>query len=234
MAHKERIKAVRTILEIPKGWNLGAISTARDDIVWYQVWRDGATPPATPLGQGALSLNGGTLTLTSNTSLAIGQLITVTQDSTVVMGVDTLQLEPGAYTWNGTTFDPVQPSDERLHTVPTLAGGTASVVESTPHVYDGVENGAYRYLGVKRGTILIGGSASTVAQPKWTATSTPILALPANVDLRIAGYDRAFHMSSHYDAVPAGGPKVKALAVDGGAIWLPTDGSEPYFSTGTR
>jgi hypothetical protein len=41
-------------------------------------------------------------------------------------------------------------------------------------------------------------------------------------------------MSSHYDAVPAGGPKVKALAVDGGAIWLPTDGSEPYFSTGTR
>ena len=126
------------------------------------------------------------------------------------------------------------PADTSFYNVPTLDGGTTLVGLSTPHLYDGVENGTYRYLGVKRGTILVSGDASTVTQPKWTAIDSPILALPGNVDVRIAGVDRVFHMASEYDALPAGGPKVKAIAVDGGAIWLPTDGTEPYFSSGRR
>jgi hypothetical protein len=183
------------------------------------------------------------LVVNNPSSLQTGQTMVVSHNVTVTTGGQLTLLTPGSYAWNGSSFVPVgtttpspEPAaeDEVKYTVPTLDGGTAQVAQSTPHLYDGVENGAYRYLGVKRGTILVSGSASTVAQPKWTALDTPILALPGNLDIRIAAVDRVFHMSSHYDAVPPGGPKVKALAVDGGAIWLPTDGTEPYFSSGSR
>src|SRR5205814_2691152 len=45
MSHRDRLAAGRVVLQLPVGWNLGSITTARDEIVWYQVWRDGATPP---------------------------------------------------------------------------------------------------------------------------------------------------------------------------------------------
>ena len=231
MAHKERIRAGRVILEIPKGWNLGGITAARDDVVWYQVWRDGATPPATPLGQSPLTVTSGTLTLSSSSLLSVGQVINVTSAGS--LQVNGVASPPGSYVWTGTGVAPLD-EEAAIHRVPTLAGTAANVVESTPHLYDGVENGAYRYLGVKRGTILVGGNASTVAQPKWTALDTPLLALPGDVSLRISGYERVFEMSSRYDAVPQGGPKVRGIAVDGGAIWLPPDGTEPYFSSGKR
>jgi len=245
MAHKERIKAARTILEIPKGWNLGGITTARDDVVWYQVWRDGATPPSVSGSGGGgfmpMTLAGGTLTVNSLTAVSIGQTLNVTANSNVSAGSGELTLlTPGTYIWNGQgfvtpdTYVSPPPSETHFYTVPDLTGATTMVAESAPHLYDGVENGAYRYLGVKRGTIIVSGDASTVTQPKWTALDTPILALPGNLDVRIAGLDRVFHMASEYDALPAGGPKVKAIAVDGGAIWLPTDGTEPYFSSGKR
>ena len=32
--------------------------------------------------------------------------------------------------------------------------------------------------------------------------------------------------------LPPGGPRLRGILVSGGAIWLPTDGSEPYVSSG--
>jgi hypothetical protein len=32
----------------------------------------------------------------------------------------------------------------------------------------------------------------------------------------------------------ADGPRVRGILVHGGAIWLPTDGTEPYFSSGNK
>ncbi|MEA2736448.1 MAG: hypothetical protein QOE14_2899, partial [Humisphaera sp.] len=177
MPHGERVKAGRVLLEIPKGWNLGGISTARDDIVWYQVWRDGATPPPASTSGTPLNLNGGTLNITSNASILSGRLIVVTGDSNLVTNGTSTQLVPGTYVWNGTAVVPANtnPSNDALYTVPTLAGSTAQVTLTTPHLYDGVENGAYRYLGVKRGTVIVSGSASTALAPKWTPLDAPLL-----------------------------------------------------------
>ena len=237
LAHKDRIKTGRAIVEIPKGWNLGGITVARDEIVWYQIWRDGATPPTAGSITAPATIGAGTLTITSPNAFHIGQSLVVTQNLNLTSnGVYTI-LTPGTYTWDGTTFVNGTPtttpaSNEKLYSVPTLDGSTAQVVESTPHLYDGVENGTYRYLAVKRGTILVSGNASTVIAPKWTPIDTSLLALPGGVDLRIAGQTRVFHMSGRYDSLPTGGPKVRGIGIDGGAIWLPTDGTEPYFSSG--
>ncbi|MEA2711146.1 MAG: hypothetical protein QOF78_3747 [Phycisphaerales bacterium] len=237
MAHSERTKAGRVLLEIPKGWNLGGITTARDDIVWYQVWRDGATPVPASVSGTPLTVNGGTLSISSNaSSMLAGRLILVTANSGLVTNGTSTQLTPGTYVWNGTAVVPASSTvtNDALYTVPTLAGGTAEVTLTTPHLYDGVENGAYRYLGVKRGTIIVSGNASIALAPKWTPLDAPLLVVPGGADVRIAGNTRIFRTSTKYDSLPTGGPKLRGIGVDGGAIWLPNDGSEPYFSSGKR
>src|SRR5215207_10582870 len=112
-----------------------------------------------------------------------------------------------------------------MYQVPNLAGVTSgigfgfngSVRASLPHLQDGVNDGAYRYVGVRRGTIIVSGDK--LVPPKWTPLPAPLLRIPPNSDLRIAGTDRVFHMSASYDSLPAGGPKLRGIGVDGGAIW---------------
>ena len=73
-------------------------------------------------------------------------------------------------------------------------------------------------------------AGSKVAEPKWTPIDSPLLTIPKYADLRIAGQSRVY--KSDFTALPTGGPKLPGIAVVGGAIWLPKDGSEPYFSSG--
>lgn len=245
LSRTERLKAERLILEIPKGWHLGSFTAARDDVLWYQVWRDGATPPA-PSGVGEIVVGGGSITVSPifADSYFGNRIVRVTKPAELAIGDTFTDLPVGTYRWNGGTLVPFeeQGGGEPMHAVPTIGPGTTSspgyaigattVAESTPHLYDGVADGKYRFLGVKRGTILVGGSASTATEAKWKPLHAPLLVLPNAADLRIAGDARTFETSIRYDATPPAGPKLRGIAVDGGAIWLPTDGSAPYFSSG--
>jgi hypothetical protein len=95
--------------------------------------------------------------------------------------------------------------------------------------------GRYRFLGVKRGTVIIGGAGSTVADIAQHYVTVTLLATKSTQTIRLAGYDRLFTPADDViDSLPAGGPKVRGILVEGGAIWLPTDGTEPYFSSGKK
>jgi hypothetical protein len=123
-----------------------------------------------------------------------------------------------------------QPND--LVYVPTLHGGAANVQDGLPRASDGADPPKYRFLGVKRGTVLIGG-ASPVGAAQSVPLNTGLLNIHLEDDLRLAGYDRIYRQIASYDQVPLGGPRsLRGILVGGGAIWLPTDGSEPYFSSG--
>lgn len=121
---------------------------------------------------------------------------------------------------------------DALHTVAELQGGTASVPTNTPALFDGVKEGRYRFLGVRKGTVLIS-AVTTVAEPTQYAFDTAVLPIQLNADIRITGEDRIFRQQSVLDTLPTGGPKsLDGILVEGGAIWLPTDGSGAYFSSG--
>ena len=235
MSHTQRITAGHVILQLPAGWNLGAMSFARDGIVWYGVSVDNATPPTS------------TSSLTIGGTTASNGIINVTNTGTYTLNGITTNLVAGNYTLNngvltliggtGTTTPttPTSGAAEPTYTVPTLDGGTTQVPQSTPHLYDGVNSRQYRFLGVKSGTILIDGDGSiTDADPKQWGLSATCLALPtANVTYRLAGHATTYHAASEFDSLPTGGPKLHGILLVGGAIWLPTDGvSEPYFSSG--
>jgi hypothetical protein len=119
--------------------------------------------------------------------------------------------------------------------VPTLDGSVVAVPNTTDALLDGVNAGKHRFLGVKRGTVLIGGAGSTVADVAQHYVSIALLPTRSTQQIRLAGYTRTFTPAADViDSVPPGGPKVRGILVNGGAIWLPTDGTEPYFSSGTK
>jgi hypothetical protein len=133
--------------------------------------------------------------------------------------------------WYSISANAIVPK-QSSYVVPALGGGTVDVPYSTPHLLDGVNDGAYRFLGVKRGTILVS-SAGQATEPIAYGLADRLLPLPVGGDIRLAGYDSVYHPPTRSDSVPVGGPKaLKGILVDGGAIWLPTDGSAPYFSSG--
>lgn len=127
-----------------------------------------------------------------------------------------------SYVWTGSNLTSLSTqgtdtSGEITYTVPTLDGGMTAVKQSTAHLYDGVNKGAYRFLGVKRGTILISGSGSVVSEPQWVPVNSLLLKVPPLADLRIAGDAKVYHTSASFAALPTGGPKkLRGIAVDGG------------------
>lgn len=232
MSHSERLKAKIVGLQLPAGWKLGEITTARDDVVWYQVYRENAPKPV----NGQLQSIGSWWTGDVNLGSFGGRTFTLRDG---IVRVYTGGITPNAIIIDedGTILEPADPPTpaEPMYSVPTLDGGTANVGESTSHLYDGVPNGVYRFLGVKRGTILVNGAGSTVTEATQFNWTNNILALPPDTRFTIGGSTTSYHFSSSYDDVPTGGPKsLKGILVDGGAIWLPTDGSAPYFSSGNN
>jgi len=200
MSAKQRRAAGRMVVQIPSGWVLGAISTARDEIVWYRVTRQNATLPP-PSGSTWVPTLAGQPTMVPNTTTGLAD------------GV--FAASPDAPSWAG-DFN-----------------------------YDGVINAAdyalaahttmYRFVGVKRGTVIIGGAGSAVADVVPHDVTVTQLPTKSTQQIHIAGYDRTFTPADDViDSVPAGGPKVRGILVEGGAIWLPTDGTEPYFSSGKK
>jgi hypothetical protein len=112
------------------------------------------------------------------------------------------------------------------------ARDTYAVDAVTTITYSGT--GEYRFLGVKRGTILVSGEDSPATQVMQWSLDQSALALPSkDVEYQIAGHAPVYRPKVEFDAVPTGGPKAwKGILLEGGAIWLVTDGSEPYFSSG--
>ena len=189
MARQDRLAVGRMVVQLPPAWQLGAVSFARDEIVWYRVSGEPVAPPA----YRAYAAPNGPLSIPwdwmSNTSTA----------------------------------------------VPALAGGWVEVANTTDGLLDGVNAGQHRFLGVKRGTVIVSGAGSAVADVVQHYVTVTLLPTKATQEIRLAGYDRVFTPADDViDSLPAGGPKVRGILVDGGAIWLPTDGTEPYFSSGNK
>lgn len=119
--------------------------------------------------------------------------------------------------------------------VPALAGAPVAVPNTKPGLLDGVQDGAFRFLGVKRGTIIIGGAGSEGSDVLTAHLTAPLLPTRATMHLRLAGHDRLFTPAADViDSLPPGGPKLRGILCEGGAVWLPIDGSETYFSSGKR
>jgi hypothetical protein len=90
---------------------------------------------------------------------------------------------------------------------------------------------ASRFVAVKRGTVLI-------AFP-WAAPTIPlgldtaVLPIGIGADVRVAGEVTRHSTLNLFDALPTGGPAgAHGILLSDGAIWLPTDGTLPYFSSG--
>ena len=78
-------------------------------------------------------------------------------------------------------------------------------------------------------------SADLMGDPQWVPLNSATVRIPVNSEVRIAGSSTVYHAASTYDSLPTGGPKkLHGIAVSGGAIWLPTDGTVPYFSQVTE
>jgi hypothetical protein len=112
--------------------------------------------------------------------------------------------------------------------------GSVMIPATTPGLYDGVMGGKFRFLGVKPGTIIIDGLVVTGAAPEILPLATMALALPTEASIRLAGDERIYSLAATFDQLPTGGPRLRGILVEGGAIWLPQDGSSPYFSSGKR
>jgi RTX calcium-binding nonapeptide repeat (4 copies) len=194
-SQKARRAVGRMIVQIPAGWQVGEMSFARDEIVWYRV----SGPATLPPGERSA---GRTYRTTSGTDV----------------------------------FIPME-NEVFATVVPTLDDATiVAVPNTTPGLLDGVPNGKYRFLGVRRGTVLIGGDGSAVDDVQTSVLSTALLPTNSTMVLRLAGHDDRTYTppADVIDSLPPAGPKLKGILVEGGAIWLPTDGSEPYFSSGTH
>ena len=189
MARQDRLAVGRMVVQLPAAWQLGAMSFARDEIVWYRVSGEPVAPPS----YGAYASPNGPLSI------------------------------PWEWMSNSSTA------------VPALAGGWVEVANTSDGLLDGVNAGTHRFLGVKRGTVIISGAGSTVADVAQHYVTVTLLPTKSTQKIRLAGYDRVFTPADDViDALPTGGPKVRGILVDGGAIWLPTDGTEPYFSSGNK
>jgi hypothetical protein len=119
--------------------------------------------------------------------------------------------------------------------VRTADGGAVATVPVTlPGLFDGVMGGKFRFLGVMRGTIIINDAAVAATEAQTWSLSTMALALPTQGSIRLAGDERIYSLAATFDQLPTGGPRLRGILVEGGAIWLPQDGSAPYFSSGKR
>jgi len=208
---EQRREMRHIIVQLPKGWKVGEMIPGGNDVVYYRVSQDGVTV------QSVASLGStfpGTITLDPNGDV-IGKY-TYFGDMNLDGVVDQNDYQ-------------ILASSDALVTVPTPDGGTAQVPSSTPGLYDGVK-GQYRFLAVKRGTVILSGAGSESDVKQWDWTSQ-ILALPTEGDVRIAG-DAAVHtLASTFAHVPTAVPAgARGILVNDGALWLPGDGSAATFT----
>jgi hypothetical protein len=60
-----------------------------------------------------------------------------------------------------------------------------------------------------------------------------LVPVPVAADVRLAGQATVHHVAASFDDVPTGGPrKLRGILLQDGVIWLPTDGTQPYISSG--
>src|SRR5207249_2149455 len=104
--------------------------------------------------------------------------------------------------------------------VPTVDGGSTTIDSVTPGATDGVEMSygsssliisggtlnvtgqtlnVFRYVAVKPGTVIVGGTASPVASAQSIHFDTKLLAIPVQTDIRIAGGTSVHHQAIEFD-----------------------------------
>jgi Ca2+-binding RTX toxin-like protein len=190
----------RMILQLPADWKLNEVSSGPNGLVWYRVSR----PLTSPAAEGAKVLV---------PIYHAGETISANSFTSVPNSAGTITLSG-----SGT-----------LGTLTTLTTAT-QVSADTPGAIDGVENGAYRFLALKRGTIIISGTGALTSAQQWSVDRTS-LALPGSGFVRIAGASVDHSLAHLYRAapdVPSAG--LRGILLSDGAIWLPQDGSSPFFT----
>jgi hypothetical protein len=207
----------REIVQLPAEWQLNEMSDGAGGLVWYRVSQP-VTPPAKATQISVPVYHAGDLSATSG----LGQVVQVgPSGGTIVINGLAVSLPPNS----GFTL-PVS-----LGTTGAVADTQiAQISSTTPGAIDGVENGQYRFLAVRRGTILIGGTGAAAEVKQWSLNHTS-LALPGSGFVRIAGTSVDHDLAHNYRAapeIPSAG--LRGILVADGAIWLTEDGSSPFFT----
>jgi hypothetical protein len=90
-------------------------------------------------------------------------------------------------------------------------------------LFDGVEAGAYRFLAVKAGSVVISRSTKVNVVRQWE-TSVKLLALPTYGDVRVAGEEGVHRLVSEFLHVPVVEKGARGSLVEDGGIVLTDSG----------
>lgn len=215
LTRAQRLAVKSGILQLPHDWVLGDITSAGDGVVWYRVY-----DPVHPDVVSTSSLGARPITLTG------GAIYNISSNTTWVLSGVT-----GPISTNLGYIYPVSAADA-AHVLPTPTGSESTPPETT--LSDAtVAGGKWRFVAVKRGTVLIDDAGHDALIPVPMGLETPILPITSQADFQLAGGTTIYHTANSFDSLPTDGPVgAHGLALDHGVIWLPMDGSAPYFDAG--
>jgi hypothetical protein len=98
-----------------------------------------------------------------------------------------------------------------------------NVPKTTPGLFNGVQSNAYRFIGLKQGSVLVSGSSKVADVKQWPMDSK-LVPLASYGDVRVVGQAAVHRLTAEFAHVRVIAKGARGILVEDGAVGLGSSG----------